>query len=49
MREIEEGVKDGLAPLVLRLGPREAVLYRGDRDGGADPERVVARAALPAQ
>ena len=39
----------GLAPLVLRLGPREAVLYRADRDGGADPERVVARAALPAQ
>ena len=39
----------GHAPLVLRLGPREAVLYRADRDGGADPERVIARAALPAQ
>ena len=38
----------GLAPLVLRLGPREAVLYRADRDGGADPS-VVARAALPAR
>lgn len=39
----------GLAPLVLRLGPREAVLYWADRDGGADPGRVVTRAGLPAQ
>ena len=33
----------GLAPLVLRLGPREAVLYRADRDG-ARTRAVVARA-----